>query len=196
MNPLRWTAFGCAARCKGWIGLARRKCHWLTLVGALKLCGFISNCGLNKINIEVMTSLAADIHRRRVELAYTDAVAVAHFSRLLAMVEEAEHGFFRERGIPILSADSAWPVVNAEVDFCGACRFGEEIEIRLGDFQPGKSSLAYAFDGAIAGMKVFSGKITKCLISPATGRSMEISERLKGRFNHGGHEEHGGDMVF
>ena len=142
-----------------------------------------------------MTSLAADIHRRRVELAYTDAVAVAHFSRLLAIVDEAEHGFFREREIPIFTADSAWPVVKTDVDFCGACRFGEEIEIRLGDFQPGKSLLAYAFDRAIAGMKVFSGKITKCLISPATGRSMEISERFKGRFNHG-HEEHGGDMVF
>jgi YbgC/YbaW family acyl-CoA thioester hydrolase len=147
------------------------------------LCGFISNCGLNKINIDAMTSPAAHIHRRRVEFADTDAAGVAHFSRLLAMVEEAEHGFFRERGIPILTAESAWPVVNTEVDFCGACRFGEEIEIRLGDFEPGKSSLAYGFEGAIAGRKVFSGKMTKCHISPATGRAVEIPgeilQRLK-----------------
>jgi len=139
------------------------------------LCGFISNCGLNKINIAAMTSPANHIHRRRVEFADTDAAGVAHFSRLLAMVEEAEHGFFRERGIPILAAESAWPVVKTEVDFCGACRFGEEIEIRLGDFLPGKSSLAYAFEGAIDGQKVFSGKMTKCHISPATGRAVEIS---------------------
>jgi len=101
----------------------------------------------------------------------------------MAMVEEAEHGFFRERGIPILSKDSAWPVVRSEVDFCGACRFGEEIEIRLGNFQPGKSSLAYAFEGAIDGRKVFSGKMTKCHISPATGRAEEVPgeilQRLK-----------------
>ncbi|PAZ01584.1 MAG: hypothetical protein CAK85_02515 [Spartobacteria bacterium AMD-G5] len=139
------------------------------------MCGFISNCGLNKINIAAMTSPANHIHRRRVEFADTDAAGVAHFSRLLAMVEEAEHGFFRERGIPILTKDSAWPVVRSEVDFCGACRFGEEIEIRLGDFLPGKSSLAYAFEGAIDGRKVFSGKMTKCHISPATGRAVEIS---------------------
>ena len=122
-----------------------------------------------------MTSPATHIHRRRVEFADTDAAGVAHFSRLLVMVEEAEHGFFRERGIPILAAESAWPVVRSEVDFCGACRFGEEIEIRLGDFLPGKSSLAYAFEGAIDGRKVFSGKMTKCHISPATGRAVEIS---------------------
>ena len=126
-----------------------------------------------------MTSSANHIHRRRVEFADTDAAGVAHFSRLMAMVEEAEHGFFRERGIPILTADSAWPVVKSEVDFCGACRFGEEIEIRLGDFHPGKSSLAYAFEGAIDGRKVFSGKMTKCHISPATGRSAEIPAELR-----------------
>jgi acyl-CoA thioesterase FadM len=118
-----------------------------------------------------------------VEFADTDAAGVAHFSRLLAMVEEAEHGFFRERGIPILTAESAWPVVKTEVDFCGACRFGEEIEIRLEDLLPGKSSLAYAFEGTIDGRKVFSGKMTKCHTSPATGRAVEISgeilQRLK-----------------
>jgi acyl-CoA thioesterase FadM len=145
------------------------------------LCGFISNCGLNKINIAAMTSPANHIHRRRVEFADTDAAGVAHFSRLLPMVEEAEHGFFRERGIAILTADSAWPVVKTEVEFCGACRFGEEIEIRLGDFQPGKSSLAYAFEGAIDGRKVFSGKMTKCHISPATGRAEEIPAEVRGK---------------
>ncbi len=128
-----------------------------------------------------MTSPANHIHRRRVEFADTDAAGVAHFSRLLAMVEEAEHGFFRERGIPILAAESAWPVVRSEVDFCGACRFGEEIEIRLGDFQPGKSSLAYVFEGTIDGRKVFSGKMMKCHISPATGRAAEISGDVLGK---------------
>mgnify|MGYP006273941847 FL=1 len=128
-----------------------------------------------------MTSPATHIHRRRVEFADTDAAGVAHFSRLLAMVEEAEHGFFRERGIPILTADSAWPVVRVEVDFQGACRFGDEIEIRLSDFQPGKSSLAYAFEAQIDGRKVFSGKMTKCHISPATGRAKEIPMELLGK---------------
>jgi acyl-CoA thioesterase FadM len=72
-------------------------------------------------------------------------------------------------------------VVKTEVDFCGACRFGEEIEIRLGDLLPGKSSLAYAFEGTIDGRKVFSGKMTKCHISPTTGRSVEIPGVVLGK---------------
>jgi len=166
-------------------GLGRRGgwCHWeiLTLAVASKLCGFISNCGLNKINIAAMTSPATYIHRRRVEFADTDAAGVAHFSRLLAMVEEAEHGFFRERGIPILTKDSAWPVVRVEVDFAGACRFGDDIEVRLSDFQPGKTSLAYAFEGAIDGRVVFSGKMTKCHILPESMRPVEISAGIFGK---------------
>ena len=130
-----------------------------------------------------MTSPATYIHRRRVEFADTDAAGVAHFSRLLAMVEEAEHGFFRERGIPILTKDSAWPVVRSEVDFCGACRFGEEIEIRLGDFLPGKSSLAYGFEAQAGGRVVFSGKMTKCHISPESMRPVEISGEILGKIS-------------
>lgn len=148
---------------------------------ASKLCGFISNCGLNKINIAAMTSPANHIHRRRVEFADTDAAGVAHFSRLLAMVEEAEHGFFRERGIPILTKDSAWPGVRVEVDFAGACRFGDEIEVRLSDFQPGKSSLAYAFEAHAGVLVIFSGKMTKCHISPESMRPAEISAELLGK---------------
>ena len=125
-----------------------------------------------------MTSPATYIHRRRVEFADTDAAGVAHFSRLLAMVEEAEHGFFRERGIPILTKDSAWPVVRVEVDFAGACRFGNEIAMRLSDFQPGKTSLAYRFEAFVEEREVFSGKITKCHISPETMRPVEIPRDL------------------
>lgn len=121
-----------------------------------------------------MTSPAMHIHRRRVEFADTDAAGVAHFSRLLVMVEEAEHGFFRERGIPILTKDSAWPVVRVEVDFTGSCRFGDEIEIRLRDFQTGNSSLSYCFEASAEMRKVFSGKMTKCHISTETMRPTAI----------------------
>jgi acyl-CoA thioester hydrolase len=104
-----------------------------------------------------MTSPATFIHRCRVEFADTDAAGVAHFSRLLSMIEEAEHGFFRDRGIPILTKDSAWPLVRVEGDFAGLCRFGDQIEIRLSNFEPGKTSLGYAFEAQVEGRVVFSG---------------------------------------
>ncbi len=129
-----------------------------------------------------MTSPATHIHRRRVEFADTDAAGVAHFSRLLAMIEVAEHGFFRERGIPILTSDSAWPVVGVEVDFTSACRFGDEIDIRLLDFQPGKTSLLYRFEAFLEGKKVFSGKMTKCHISPRDQKPAPIPDQIRKLF--------------
>jgi acyl-CoA thioesterase FadM len=148
------------------------------------LYGFISNCGLNKINMAAMTSPAAHIHRRRVEFADTDAAGVAHFSRLLAMVEEAEHGFFRENSLPVLSTESAWPIVGLRVDYSAPCRFGDEIDIRLFDFAPGECSLAYSFEAAIGQRRVFSGRATLCHISLATARPVKQGQFAAIRAQH------------
>jgi acyl-CoA thioester hydrolase len=121
-----------------------------------------------------MTSPAAHTYSRRVEFADTDAAGVAHFSRLLAMVEEAEHDFFRRNSWPVLSPDSAWPVVGLRVDYRSPCRFGDEIQIRLFEFAPGESSLAYSFEAAVDGRPVFAGRATICHISPATARPASI----------------------
>jgi YbgC/YbaW family acyl-CoA thioester hydrolase len=125
-----------------------------------------------------MTSPATHTYRRRVEFADTDAAGVAHFSRLLAMVEEAEHDFFRENSWPVLSKESAWPVVGLRVDYSAPCRFGDEIEIRLFEFAPGDCSLAYSFEATIAGKPVFSGRATLCHISPETARPAPIPSEI------------------
>lgn len=125
-----------------------------------------------------MTSPAAHHYRRRVEFADTDAAGVAHFSRLLAMVEEAEHDFFRKNSWPVLSDDSAWPVVSLRIDYQSPCRFGDEIAVRLFEFTPGESSLAYSFEAAVNGRAVFSGRATLCHISPATARPAPIPSRV------------------
>jgi acyl-CoA thioesterase FadM len=126
-----------------------------------------------------MTSPAAHVYRRRVEFSDTDAAGVSHFSRLLAMAEEAMHDFFRTQSIPILSETSAWPFVGLHVDFQAPCRFGDELEISIADFLPGESSLAFAFEARLRGSSIFSGRATLCHISPATGRPVPISETIR-----------------
>lgn len=121
-----------------------------------------------------MTSPAAHQYRRRVEFADTDAAGVAHFSRLLAMVEEAEHDFFRKNSWPVLSKESAWPIVGLQVDYQSPCRFGDEINIRLFNFAPGDSSLAYSFEASLNDRPIFSGRTTICHISPETSRPSPI----------------------
>ncbi len=141
-------------------------------------CGFVSECRLNKTITTAMTSPAAHVYRRRVEFSDTDAAGVAHFSRLLAMMEEAVHDFFRKKSIPVFSDSVGWPLVGLQVDFQAPCRFGEELEIFLSDFSPGESSLAFGFEARFESGRIFAGRATVCQISPTTGRPIPIPENI------------------
>jgi acyl-CoA thioesterase FadM len=126
-----------------------------------------------------MTSPAAHVYQRRVEFSDTDAAGVAHFSRLLAMVEAAAHDFFRKNSIPIFSESAGWPLVGLQVDFQASCRFGDELEISLYDFSPGESSLRFSFEARLADAGIFAGRATVCHISPTTGRPISIPETIR-----------------
>jgi YbgC/YbaW family acyl-CoA thioester hydrolase len=146
-------------------------------------CGFVSECRLKKTIVTAMTSPAAHVYRRRVEFSDTDAAGVAHFSRLLAMVEEAVHDFFRKNSIPVFSESAGWPFVGLKVDFAAPCRFGDALEISLSDFSPGESSLAFHFEAGSEGMRILVGRATICHISPATGRPVSIPETIRRVFH-------------
>ena len=45
------------------------------------------------------------VRTRQVAFHDTDASGVAHFSRLLCLVEEVEHEYLRSRGVEVLSPD-------------------------------------------------------------------------------------------
>jgi YbgC/YbaW family acyl-CoA thioester hydrolase len=126
-----------------------------------------------------MTSPAAHVYRRRVEFSDTDAAGIAHFSRLLAMVEAAVHDFFRKNSIPVFSESAGWPLVGLKVDFQAPCRFGDELEISLYDFSPGESSLGFSFEARLAGDGIFAGRATVCHISPTTGRPISIPDTIR-----------------
>lgn len=117
-----------------------------------------------------MTSPAAFRIIRRIQFADTDAAGVAHFSRLLVMVEEAEHDFLRSLQIPILTESSAWPCVALDVNYVGKCEFGDLIAIELRVANIGRTSVTYEFHAfqttASDQTKVFSGKMVKCHILP------------------------------
>ena len=126
-----------------------------------------------------MTSPAAHVYRRRVEFSDTDAAGVAHFSRLLAMVEEAVHDFFRKNSIAVLSESAGWPFAGLTVDFAAPCRFGDELEIGLSSFSPGGSSLAFQFEARSNGSEILAGRATLCRISPSSGRPAALPETVR-----------------
>ena len=57
------------------------------------------------------------VRTRQVAFHDTDASGVAHFSRLLCLVEEVEHEYLRSRGVEVLSPDCGWPRVHVEADY-------------------------------------------------------------------------------
>jgi len=126
-----------------------------------------------------MTSPAAHTYRRRVEFSETDAAGVAHFSRLLVMVEEAVHDFFRNKSIPVFSESVGWPLVGLQADFQAPCRFGDVLDISLSDFFPGESSLAFHFAARLENGGLFEGRATICHVSPKTGRPVPIPETIR-----------------
>jgi len=130
-----------------------------------------------------MTSPAAHTLIRRIQFADTDAAGVAHFSRLLVMVEEAEHDFLRSHQIPILTETSAWPCVSLEVSYVGMCKFGYDITIELRILKVGTSSVTYEFlatlNGSPQASPVFSGKMVKCHILPRQLGAVPIPESIR-----------------
>lgn len=115
-----------------------------------------------------MPTPAIHVYRRSIRFADTDAAGVAHFSRLLVIIEEAVHDFFQIRGVPILDAATAWPVVSIHADYSAGCRFQDEITVALSVDMIGTSSLGFSFAVAKAnGTACFGGKATLCHINPA-----------------------------
>ena len=130
-----------------------------------------------------MTSPATFLHRRRIEFADTDAAGVAHFSRLLVMVEEAEHAFFRSLKIPILNDETAWPVVSLDINYLSKCKFGDELTIEIHPLKLGNCSFTYTFQGTCKkdgkSVDVFKGTMTKCHIDPRQGLSVTIPDAIR-----------------
>jgi len=133
-----------------------------------------------------MPAPAIHVYRRSIRFAETDAAGVAHFSRLLVIIEEAVHDFFQSRGLPILDAATAWPVVSIHADYSAGCRFQDEITVALSVDMIGTSSLGFSFTAAKAnGTACFGGKATLCHIDPALHAPAPIPAKTRNALGTG-----------
>jgi len=113
-------------------------------------------------------------YQRRIQFADTDAAGVAHFSRLLCFVEEAEHDFFRSRNLPSFGAGFGWPRVKLEVEFLAPGRFDDLLLVELEFCEAGKSTLTYQFAISSsgepeAGRLLYRGRVTTCFVKMDQG---------------------------
>ena len=108
------------------------------------------------------------VRTRQVAFHDTDASGVAHFTRLLCLVEEVEHEYLRSQGLEVLSPDCGWPRVHVEVDYA--------IELSLGAV--GTSSLEWKFAVFHSEHPVMSGRYVVVRVGKG-GKPQAISESEK-----------------
>lgn len=85
------------------------------------------------------------VRTRQVAFHDTDASGVAHFTRLLCLVEEVEHEYLRSRGVEVLSPDCGWPRVHVEADYASSAGLGDWLSVELSLGAVGTSSLEWKF---------------------------------------------------
>lgn len=144
-----------------------------------------------------MTSQTTHIYHRPLHFSETDAAGVAHFSRIAAIIEEAEHDYFHSRGVLVVGPNFAWPRIRLEIEYRSPCSFGDLLEVRISNPLFTTSTLEYEFlvlrspapgepDAAAEERVVCDGRMKVCHVvrDPAypTGlRSEPIADVVKER---------------
>lgn len=119
------------------------------------------------------------IHASRVSFGDTDCSGWLHFPTIFRHVEEAEHAFFRERGIAIISREEGgWPRVHVSCDFKRPLRFGDEIQVQLGIERIGAASLNWVFEVLKDGEVCAFGKVTTVRVDHE-GKPLVIDEATR-----------------
>ncbi len=131
--------------------------------------------------------------RRRVQFAETDMAGIAHFANYFRWMEEAEHAFFRARGLSVhMEHDGlqlGWPRVAVGCEFLGPVRFEDEVELRLRVTKVGGKSFSYEAEFRHAGRPVARGKSTSvCCAMEADGslRAIPIPDPIRARLESDG----------
>lgn len=100
----------------------------------------------------------AFVHRRRVNFSDTDAAGIAHFSRMLCWVEEAEYALWASLGYAVhpasasgLPAPVGWPRAGVEVRYREPVRLDEEVEVHLAVAELRGKLLVWSFELRIGG---------------------------------------------
>ncbi len=122
-------------------------------------------------------------YERRVAVADTDMVGIAHFTAYLRWVEEAENAFYRAAGIPFLGSEPdgsilGWPRVSLNVEYLGPVHFDDQVIVALSIVRDGRSSREWKFDIRRAGAEAAPvARGTMKTVRAAISREGKIASR-------------------
>lgn len=109
-------------------------------------------------------------YSRRISFADTDASGVAHFSRLLCLVEEAEHQALRSMEIEVFSPDCGWPRVNLSINYRSPAQLNEALLVTIHPGKVGHSSLEWIVDVKCGERPVLDGSYVVVRVGAGGGK--------------------------
>lgn len=124
---------------------------------------------------------------RRVQFSETDMAGIVHFANFYRWMEEAEHDFFRSKGLTIVASSGpgeviGWPRVSASCSFEAPARYAQLIDVHLVLERIGVKSLTYGFEFRCEGRLLARGRMkTACCRCTADGKltSLEIPSEYR-----------------
>jgi acyl-CoA thioester hydrolase len=116
------------------------------------------------------------VERLRVAWVDTDAGGRIHFSNAFRWAEVAETSLMRRLGM--LEGWGDYPRKHAEAEFHRVLRFEDELDVRLGVEQVGRTSITYSWTLEREGEVCVSGRHTVVSVD-RDGRPAPLSEEVR-----------------
>ena len=121
------------------------------------------------------------IHRSQIAFGDTDCSGWIHFPKIFRHVEEAEHAFLEQQGIPIIGRElGGWPRVHVSCDFKRPLRFADHIETHLAIERIGAASVNWIFEVLKDGEVYALGKIVSVRVDHQ-GKPLVIDEGTRAK---------------
>lgn len=103
---------------------------------------------------------------------------IVHFSKVLCIVEEAEHALLHDLGVPPVDKEGGFPKVHVEIDYRSPLHYRDLCLIEFKLLEIGSKSLTYSFKVRVGERLAAEGKITTVLIG-LDGKSRVIPDEWR-----------------
>ena len=123
--------------------------------------------------------------RRRVQFSEVDRAGVLYFAHYFRFMEEAEHAFWRSKGIEVVTdvdgCEVSWPRVSTSCKHFAPVRFGDELELALTVPKLGGRSVGYEVEFRCDGRRIALGRMTVvfCVIGADGFQPVSIPDSLR-----------------
>lgn len=121
-------------------------------------------------------------HIIQVPFQDTDMAGVAHYLRLLAYVEQAEHAALKSVGVPVISKKGGFPKVHIECDYRSPARFGDELDVVITLREISDKSLHWGYIIEREGRSIAGGTMVTAMVDPegkAKAIPLDLRDKLK-----------------